>query len=242
MTINVTERDFELLSRYVDRELPANERRQLDRRLATEASLAAALAGLQALQNQLQEAYNGLEKEPVPARTVALLQPRSSANVVQMPRRRAMGWRFALAASLVVAASATLLTRWDQHPTGPASGVDAMLAHALENVPSGGTGWETLADGREVRLVLSFRSQAGNWCREYLAAGAEGNFHAVACRGDNGWTTAVLSVTELPGSGEEYRPAGALDDQAVVDFVELNAAGIPLDARQEADLLARKWQ
>jgi hypothetical protein len=99
-----------------------------------------------------------------------------------------------------------------------------------------------LSDGRALRPVLSFQSNTGSWCREYLLADGDSSWHGVACRDKNGWTTAVLTTTQLPASSEDYRPAGAGDAADIADFIDRNAAGIPLDARQEAEIIARSWQ
>lgn len=242
--ISVTEQDYELLSQYLDGELPSTESELLEQRLNAEPMLATELAGLEALQRQLQSAYSAITDEPVPGPIAALLQPQPVA-IVPLPHRRVRAWGFALAASLVVATSATLVTQWNQ-PADQASGADAMLALALEQTPSRGTGWETLADGRNVRPVLSFQSRDGSWCREYLVAGGDGNWHGVACRSNDGWSTAVLVGTEvgteIAGSTNEYRPAGAMDSDTIADFIDLNAADIPLDASQEAELIARQWR
>ena len=241
--MDMTERDYELLSQYLDRELPPAAARELERRLAAEPQLQSGLARLQALQGRLHSAFGEIAAQPVPQRVVELLYP-APARIVSLPHKRVMNWGFALAASLVVAVSATLVTRWDQQSAQPgATGVDAMLSLALENAPSRGDGWEVLADGRNVRPVLSFQDSSGTWCREYHLAGSDGSWHGVACRGDSGWTTTVVAATEFADvPSADYRPAGAADPDEVAEFIDRNAAGIPLDARQEAEIIAREWQ
>ena len=247
--MNITEQDYELLSQYLDRELPAGEQEQLEQRLAAEPMLQVALRRLQSLQRQLQATYGQLGDGPVPERTLALLreapgqaaqQPLSTTNVVQLTRKRNMNWGFALAASLVVAVSATLVSQWDQQSAQP--GADTLLSAALDSTPSRGAGWETLSDGRTLRPVLSFRSSTGNWCREYLLGDSEGNWHGVACRGTDGWTTEVLAATRVEDTSAQYRPAGAADSMSVADYIDRNANGIPLDGREEASIMARGWE
>lgn len=247
--MTITEQDYELLSQYIDRELPPGVCAQLELRLAAEPQLRAGLGRLQALQRQLQDTYGQLGEGPVPERTLALLQeapaqavqqPQPTAKVVQLPRKRNINWGLALAASLVVAVSATLVSQWDQQSAQ--SGADALLAAALESTPSRGTGWETLSDGRTLRPVLSFRSSTGNWCREYLVGDSDGNWHGVACRSNEGWTTEVLAATQIEDASPQYRPAGAGDSMDVADYIDRNANGIPLDAREEAAVMARGWQ
>ncbi len=252
--MDTTQQDYELLSRYLDGELPLALARELEQRLAAEPALGSVLARMRALQGQLHHAYEGIAQQPVPQRILALLQA-PQANVVPIghkpsltaphnpPRKRVMNWGFALAASLLVAVSATLVTRLEQQPAQPgAAGTDSLLSLALEASPSRGEGWEALADGRELRPVLSFQTSAGSWCREYLLRSSEGSWHGVACRGDAGWTTTVLDGTESAGSSTDYRPAGAASADEVADFIDRSAAGIALDAREEAELIARAWK
>ncbi len=252
--MDTTQQDYELLSRYLDGELPPALARELEQRLAAEPVLGSVLARMRALQGQLLQAYDGIANQPIPQRTLALLQA-PQANVVPIgrklalnppinpPRKRVMNWGFALAASLVVAVSATLVTRLDQQSAQPgAAGVDNLLSLALETSPSRGDGWEALADGRHLRPVLSFQTTAGSWCREYLLRSSEGSWHGVACRGDTGWTTTVLAGADAAESSADYRPAGAASADEVADFIDRNAAGIALDAGEEADLIARAWQ
>ena len=249
MSMDITDQDYEILSQYLDGELPAGMARQLEQRLASEPLLQATLGRLQALQRQLQATYSQLGDSPVPARTLALLQgahaqdtqhAQPSAKIVQLPHKRGIYRGFALAASLVVAVSAVLVSQLNQQSAQP--GADALLSAALETTPSRAGGWETLADGRTVRPVLSFQNSTGNWCREYLVGDSAGHWHGVACRGDNGWATEVLAATQVEDSSAQYRPAGATDQVDVADFIDRNATGIPLDASEEANIMARSWQ
>ena len=243
--MNLTEQDYELLSRYLDQELPASIAKQLEQRLAVESPLAEALADLRSLQVRMQNAYKDIGDQAIPARISALLRPQAeTARILPFPRRRAKAWSFALAASLVVAASATLVTQWrlDSALPGAVPGADTQLATVLESSPSSATDWLALDDGRNVRPLLSFRGVDGNWCREYLIADTDGNWHGVACRGNQGWANRALTATQPAGSSDESRPAGAMAADEVADFIDRNAADIPLDASQEASVIAGKWQ
>jgi len=245
--MDITQQDYELLSRYLDQELPPDFARDLEQRLAAEPSLQSAFARMQALQLRLQSAYADIASQPVPRQIVALLQTQPS-NVVPIPlrpplnppRKRALNWGFALAASLVVAVSATVVTRWDQQSAQP--GADTLLSMALESSPSRGDGWEELADGRNIRPVLSFQSTTGTWCREYLLRSSEASWHGVACRGDAGWTTTVLASADAAAASADYRPAGAANPDEIADFIDRNAAGIALGADEEAAIISRAWQ
>lgn len=239
MTIDVTAQDYELLSQYLDRELTAIAAQQLEQRLRIEPALNVSFLQLQALQTRLQHSVDTVGTTGIPGHITALLQA-EPLRIVPLPHRRTMGWSYALAASLVIAASGALISQWGQ--LSGQSDPDAALWLALDNSPSRSAGWESLADGRQIRPVLSFEHKSGDWCREYLLTDNDGSWHGVACRGDDGWATTALVATDIPGSPGEYRPAGANDSVEVVNFIDQNAAGIPLDANQEAAMIAQEWR
>ena len=234
--MDVTEQDYELISQYLDKELSQADASRLEQRLAAEPGLQASLNELQTLQARLQDTYNAAAAGSVPEEITALLHD-TPVRIVPLPHRRVANWGFALAASLVVAVAATQLVQQSHQP-----GADAALSIALDNSPSRGSGWETLSDGRNIRPVLSFQSTAGAWCREYLLIDGAADWRGVACRDGGTWTTTVLASTELATSSTEYRPAGAGDSDVIAAFIDQNAADIPLDARQEAELIARSWR
>ena len=103
------------------------------------------------------------------------------------------------------------------------------------------TGWEAIADGRQVRPVLSFKDQDGNWCREFLVSQGEDSSRGVACRQQGAWNTQVLATADIPGEASDFRPAGAGDADAVADYMTEHAAGIALSANEEAELIENDW-
>ncbi len=98
-TTDLSPRDWEALSAYLDDALPPRERARLEARLAQEASLAQALAELQALRTALRD----------------LPKPRAPRNFTLTPeavtpRRRWMwGWAVALGVMMAVG---VLVARW----------------------------------------------------------------------------------------------------------------------------------
>lgn len=236
----MNDRDHELLSQYLDGELGASRVVELERRLAAEPALAAHLAQLQRVNTTLQSAFNYPGADTVPPQVTHMLET-PAGNVVAFPQRRAANWGLAVAASLL---AATGLLFFDTSQPGDQISVDTLLVEALETTPSRAEGWELLADGRQMRPILSFHSDSEGWCREYLMADQDAYWRGVACRSDSTWVTAVRAA-EAPSaldSGAEYRPAGAGDSQEVQNFVELHATGIALDASEEAKLIANGWK
>lgn len=245
MDNKVTESDNQLLSQYIDGELPPAAARNLEQRLASEPALRARLDGFRALNTRLQRAFVGLPLETVPRHISDLLDSATAPAVSPRRRRQATPWPYALAASLVVAVCGALLTQWDRNADSAAppsaTGMDHELAQVLEQVPSG-SDWTELTDGRTVRPVLTFRHNDGGWCREYLVSGSEGDLHAVACRAEQRWSNTVFTHTQLTISPGEYRPASAADPEQVSAFIDRHAADIALGADQETALIARGWQ
>jgi hypothetical protein len=238
----MSEQDNELLSQYLDGELGAPEVTTLEARLGTEPALQASLNKLQSVDTRVRAAFNTPGADKVPARITHMLE-KPTSNVVAFPQRRQAGWGFAIAASLLAASGLLFID-------GPQQGVegdllaDSLLSQELERAPSRSEGWELLADGRQLRPVLSFHSNDGSWCREYMVA-EEGQYRrAVACRGTTNWVTEVSSL-ENPGfsdSSADYRTAGAGDSEQIQQFIEARAEGVPLSAEQEAQLISNNWK
>jgi hypothetical protein len=233
----MTETDIELLSQYLDGELPSAERKALEQRLAVEEDLHADLERLRAVDASIRAAFRDQDK--VPAQIAALLAAPDS-GVVPFPRRGRTVRQYALAASLVAAVGLVLTGDWLATP--PAGAPDPQLSRLLEASPSRGDGWELMADGRRIRPVLSYATADGSWCREFLLAEEGASYRGVACRHGGVWETRALQPANAGGSADQYRPAGAGDADAIAAFMADHAAGIPLSASAEAELIARGWE
>lgn len=243
----MNDRDFELLSAYMDGELEPANAAILEARLGQDPDLRARLAELRALQSRLRDAAAALEGTPLPAHITELLQPQPG-GIRSLPHRLTrfrgnLRQGFAVAASLVVAAGILLAIPQWQGDIDSSSDA-ALFTAALETLPSRATGWDTLEDGRRLRAVLSFPSREGNWCREYILADDDGAIRGVACRDSGNWTTRIaVTQTLLPGGDEEaYRPASAGDSGDIARFIDQQAAGDVAGAKREAGLIARNWQ
>ena len=238
----MTEQDHELLSQYLDGELGASQVLQLERRLVAEPLLQARLERMEALNNNLINAFSGEGVERVPPAVTRMLQ-QATGKVVNFPARKEAAWGFAVAASLL-AASGLLFFEQSAPGNDSQAAADNLLAQALEHTPSRGEGWDLLADGRQLRPVLSFRSEAEGWCREYLVVEQGEHSRGVACKGEHSWGTTVLSPQppSVTDSAREYRAAGADQADQVDDFVASHADNIPLSAREEARQISTGWK
>ena len=238
---SLTEQDHQLLSQFVDGELSPQAARAVEQRLVTEPALSARLEALNALNHRFKGAFADPQLESVPAHISALLSP-TPARILPWRQRRSNSWGYAIAASLAVAVCGTLVTQWERDAGQAGGQMEQSLAQALEQLPSSGSDWAPLADGSQIRPVLSFRSHGGEWCREYLLADTVTTWHGVACRGQQGWSNAVMAETRLAIGPGEYRPAGANEADSVATFIDRQSADIPLSAEQEAALIGHGWQ
>jgi hypothetical protein len=232
----MTEQDLELLSQFLDGELPSPQARALRERLLAEPELRSELERMKAVDARLRRAFG--ETGEVPPGVAALLEDCEAGDTAAHPGH-GRRWGFAIAASVLAAAVFLASPEWrQQQPAG-----DTALARALESVPSSSDAWTALGDDRLVRPMLSFQSHAGGWCREYLLQQGNDSWHGVACReGESRWTNELLVPEAAAAASGDYRPAGAGDAGAIADFVNQHAADIPVSAAEEAGLIARGWQ
>jgi len=235
----MTEQEDELISQYLDGELAADAARALRQRLLAEPELRACFERMKDINDSVRNAFDVPGADTVPACALEALE-NAETHTNGLSHGNRTGWGLAVAASLVAAAGLLLSPAWNQQ-SGHSPTADALLATALENTPSRGDGWDTLADGRQMRSLLSFPNTRGGWCREYLMSGENGTWRGVACRNEGQWTTEVLSVEEISGSANEYRPAGAAKTAEINTFIATHSSGIALSLQAEADLIARKW-
>jgi len=250
MSMNIKRQDEELLSRYLDGELSAEEVQQLEQRLAAEPQLQNSFQSMQKMNETLKSSFNTLRARTVPARIINMLRKsdinpaKPSGNVVPFPgRQRKASWGFAIAAS-IMAASGLLLVQGTGQQFADNAVTDPQLAQELESAPSRSEGWNVLNDGREIRPLLSYARIGGGWCREYLLSSEAGHSRGIACRRNEGtWITEVLDTqAQQSGSVDEYRTAGADDSDNIAIFMDQNAADIALSAEQERELISAGWQ
>jgi hypothetical protein len=239
----MVEKDYELLSQFLDGELPAAEAQALRERLIADPRLRATLEEMRAVDQRVRNAFDIPGVDTVPETVTARLQGAHTNRPASGPYRRARG--LAVAAALVAAAGLLLAPQWRDSSGGHSTGTpsaDDLLAQVLEHAPSRAEGWEGLTDGRQVRPVLSFASKEGTWCREFLLTETGATFRGVACRSGGSWRTEVLSDALRPGVGSVYRPAGAAGAAVVESYINAHADSIPLGVEEEADLINRNWQ
>lgn len=248
----------ETLMAYVDGELAPAARQEVESAMREDPQTEKRVARHQALRQRVQAAYSAELTEQVPEYLLAVANgamrsPR--ANVVNMqdgragidrngPRMRRLQWRTAgtLAASIIVGAGFGFLIwgRTVSPLTLSASGT--LVAHGqLGKALS-----EQLAaerpPGSGVQIGLSFLAKSGDYCRTFALLGAA-SWSGLACRHGPQWQVQVLS--QIAGTEEsaaaEYRTAGSAMSAPILQAVESEIAGEPLDPASENEARRRAW-
>lgn len=246
MTAQVTD---DMLMAYADGELEAAEQARLSPLIDADPALRLRLRRFERTGRVLSGAFQAQER-PIPA---ALLRqpsgtPRSRRErlvaALEAIRLPSMPQLAAGAAVLMLVFAAGRLSRDGGAPRDDfiaGNGVltaGAALHQRLETTAS--VGGE--ADRATPRVLQSFRTADGQFCREYALGGSGGR--GVACRrADGAWTIALhVEGGAAPSSGGVYAPAGGATQQVIDGFVHSIMDGDPLAAPEERAAIERQWR
>ncbi len=229
--------DDDMLSAFLDGELPAEEIQAVRAALANDAALAARLATLQRVNDLVTRHAQALDATPLPSRTLSLLQSAgTTATVVQGPWQRwsrHAGAQLALAATLVLTLGVAV-----SYLRSPAE-LPALAAYSghLDNNPSGST---VTVDDATLVSRFSFRDREDRYCRQYQLGNATVAAEHVACRTEQGWTVVATLAVPVQAEIDAYQPASSSGElNALLDSMMQGAA---LDLATEAALIDRGWQ
>ena len=225
----------EELAAFADGELGEPRRSQVEAEVAQDEALAAEVERHRALKAQLGAHFAPVLDQPVPERLTALLgggEPVVADFTAARQKREARrgiprwGWIAgpALAASLALA---VILPRGGASEGYAGTQLAAVLDERLvaEQAPD-----------EDVRVLLSFRDDAGAYCRAFSGDEQSG----IACRDEAGWK---LQIEGAGGAGQDtdYRMAGA-DAAEIMARAQEMAAGPALDAADERAARASGWR
>ena len=245
----------ERLLAYVDGQLEAAEAARLEAALATHGEARAFVEQQRGLRLRLQAAFAPVMDEPVPERLLAAARGGAPADaaVVDLAAERARrqpeptprprtpwpAW-IGMAASLLL--GLVLGQRW----LAPDAGGEAPVAMATGGWVAAGGLAQALstrtaaqaAAGDAVHLGPSFVARSGVYCRSFsLAREAMAGY---ACREGEAWQVQMLAKTEATGG--DYRQAATALPAPVLQAIESQIAGAPLDAAAEAAAVQRGWR
>jgi hypothetical protein len=233
----------------VDGQLAPTEVPDLVQELARNPALVADVqAYLTTAGRRLAEPFETKRNEPLPARLVdtvmrgAAARSRHERPIADHPRGllerlkqryRVPAW--SLAAGPALAAVLVAIGVWlAAPPRGQVGPVEANLGLALERTESG-------KDAALVALrpVLSFKSKAAAWCRQYeLRYATRQASHGLACRNEGGrWD--VIATT--PPAAIATRPAGSGPRQAIDELVTAMISDQPLSGSDESARIGKGW-
>lgn len=236
----------ELLIAYADGECSDADRARVEAALAEDPALREQLAQHRRVAARLNAHFGPVVEAPVPDRLAALLQKQeadvidfASARAARDDRKHLPGWANwgAIAASLAVGIMAGQLALpgrsggivESRQGTLVAQGelakaLDVQLASAQD-------------DEAKVRMGVSFRDQAGRYCRSFET----GTLAGIGCRGADGWQLPIIHASEGPGSGGGYRQAGS-GDPLVLQAATAMMQGNALDADMERKARDNGWR
>jgi hypothetical protein len=109
---------------------------------------------------------------------------------------------------------------------------DLAVRGALDRVPTGGV--QNLRDGT-LRVVGSFITGNGAFCRQFSFNGNLGESQAIGCRHGKDWTVAFALLE--PSDGADYAPADGTD--SIGSYLQSLGATRPLTESVENELLDR---
>ena len=244
-----------VLAAYVDGALPAAERAAVEAAAERDPQIAERLEGHRRFRTRVAGAFDGALDEAAPQRLMATIADSASApdNVVDLgkarrqrapqPEKPKAGW---LAWS-AIAACLALVVVLAQSRLSPPSG--PLIAYGTQGLTAKGALAGALdkqlvsappADGEPVRILLSFRSNDGRFCRCFQIQRGPG-LAGVACRDVDGWRVMATAASAVEPS-RDYRTAGSTAPTAVLATVSGMIAGSALDAAGETAARSRGWR
>ena len=244
--------DDRKLIAYVDGELDAAGRAEVEAAVAADPVLGVRLDEHRLLRGKVAGAYARVADESVPARLMAAAQAGARANadnVVKLADRRKpppppkvsrpVAWPAwgSMAATLMVGVVAGYLLS-QQTPAAMAPGFDGALvargglAKALDNNLSATSG--------PVRLGLSFKTADARYCRTFQVDAQR--TAGIACREGARWVARMTTEAPRPAQGFDYRTAATATSPAVLAAVDAMIEGEPLDRQGEIAAKARRWR
>ncbi len=245
-----------VIAAYVDDELPAADRAAVEAAAKLDPAIAERLERHQRLRRRMAGAFAATLDEVVPEALIATVASAKAApdNVVDLarareqraappPARARSSWLAWGAIAAGVALVVVVVQGRIAPPTGP------MMAYGPQGLTAKGALAGALdkqlvasqsATGQPVRILVSFRSTDGRYCRSFQIERGP-NLAGVACHEADGWSVQTTAVS-APEPATQYRTAGSTTPTAVLDSVGAMIVGAPLDAAGESAALAKGWR
>jgi len=238
------------LMAFVDGELDAAQRADIERALAADDALRQRVTALTMQRERVAAAFAPVLDEPVPDRLAGLLRPSSmppAAAPVNLDERRAARERSArlpswaqwggLAASVLMG----VLLGMQFKPGGADPAIELRDGQLL----AGGAVEKALASqlasqpvvGAPVAVQLSFVDKGGSYCRTFSTAAMAG----LACKQGERWAVQSLAAAASTPASAVRQAASALPP-AVLSAVDQRIAGDALDPVRERQARDKGWR
>jgi len=245
--------DDETLMAYVDGEVDAKLRADIDAAIARDPVLASRVERQRAVRGKVSGAFAKVLEQPLPDELMRAARggatsgsPANRGNVLQFPARPSRApsppWRgrewAAMAASLILGA----VISWRLFATGEGAPIvpgkaslvaHGALAHALDiQLASEQRGGEAISIG------LTFKTKDGNYCRSFELRASR--TVGLACRVGSEWQVAATDAKE-PAAGQMQQASSAISP-AILRAIESRVDGAALDADAERDAKERGFE
>lgn len=235
----------EVLSAFLDGELPEADMQTIRSRLVTDPALGERLADLAAVDRTLADHYGAIDQRPMPAAVSDLLQPATAqpATVVAFPHwrrvRRGLQRRVGTAVAAALALGFGLAQLWQVGPMDDQADWQ-LVAEALETTLSGQT--HTLATGAELTPQLTFTNQAGAFCRQFHLQGPDQASENIACRSDDPTAWEQTATVAVPRVEPENRYQTASGGSVLDSALDRMMSGDLISPARERQIMANGWQ
>lgn len=234
----------EILGAYLDGELDAAARTEIERVVAENGGVALRLKRLQQADSALRQAMaTGPSLSDAALAQRILEGPTTAISALQVipPAWKSVARTFApLAAAAVLGLLVGRLAApasFDRD--GNASmRVEAALARALDQAASGQV---VTVMGGEAEMALSLRADDGMLCRQFRLTSTHGASDALACREDGEWRLRAQVALDATGA-TDFRTASVAQPSAIDVVIDAMGAVTVLDEAEEADAIEAGWR
>jgi len=236
--------DPETLAAYADGELAPADAAKVEEAIAADPDLAKQVAAHRALRAQLSAHFDPILDAPVPGSLADLLKPRESAQVIDLaavrrareeeqPLEKAPRTRWAMGGALAASLALGLVFGRVAVPTEPIASHDGGLVARGELSDALTTQLASAQDGKQVRILVSFRAKDGRYCRGFEQGATAG----IACREDGNWQILRTQSGVHAGTQGAYAQAAsqASEIMAVAQDMATSGAFNSTDERKARD-------
>ncbi|MBR7619664.1 anti-sigma factor [Phenylobacterium sp. 20VBR1] len=242
--------DDRKLIAYVDGELDAFGRAEVEAAVAADPVLGVRLEEHRLLRAKVGGAYAGVAQESVPAQLMAAAQAGAKAgNVVKLADRRKPppvakpqiklalpAWSSVAATLMVGVVAGYVISQQNAGVLAPSMDgalvARGALAKALDSNLSASSG--------PARLGISFKTADGRYCRTFQADAQR--IAGIACHEGPRWIARMTTAAPAPTKAFDYRTAASATAPAVLAAVDGMIEGEPLDRAGEITAKARRWR